>query len=155
MKRFFILCAVAFCAFSCSTYTYTPTTHTTPVVQSKSKLINTASYTDVNIQTPVVPPVIADLDISKNKIKYHEFPSEALLKTDFENILNTAIKNALEINGNADVLIGLEYQVKTNDAGVIETVTVTGYPAKYTNFRHPAESIWLNNETLYHDKKDK
>ena len=77
-----------------------------------------------------------------------------MLKTDFSNILNTAVKNALEVNGNADVLIGLEYQVKTNDEGEIETITITGYPAKYTNFRHPNESVWLKGNTFINSGSD-
>ena len=37
------------------------------------------------------------------------------------------------------------------DDGVIESVTVTGYPAKYVNFRHPDESVWLNDNTFIRD----
>lgn len=121
---------------------------------SQSKLLNTATYAGVSIQKPVTPPLIADLKVSDDKIRYNEFPSKSLLKTDFSNILNTAVKNALEVNGNADVLIGLEYQVKTNDDGEIETITITGYPAKYTNFRHPDESVWLDGNTIINSSLD-
>lgn len=126
----------------------------TYMMPSQSKLLNTATYMGVNIQKPVTPPLIADLKVSEVKIRYNEFPSENLLKTDFSNILNTAVKNALEVNGNADVLIGLEYQVKTNDDGEIETITITGYPAKYTNFRHPDESVWLDGNTIINSSLD-
>lgn len=141
MKKFITIFLVAITVASCF-----------PTYESRSRLRNTATYTDVAVQTPVVPPLIADLDVAKEKIRHNEFPSEALLRTEFENILNTAIKNALEIYGNADVLIGLEYQVKTDDDGVIETVTVTGYPAKYVNFRHPEETVWLNSDYIFSDK---
>ena len=146
MKKFITIFLVAITVASCFP-TYDP-----PTIPSRSRLRNTATYTGVAVQPPVVPPLIADLDVAKEKIRHNEFPSEALLRTEFENILNTAIKNALEIYGNADVLIGLEYQVKTNDDGVIETVTVTGYPAKYVNFRHPEETVWLNSDYIFSDK---
>ena len=117
-------------------------------VPSQSRLVNTATYASVDVNNPVTPPLIAYLSVSKTKIRYNKVVTAILLKTDFENIKNTAVREALEVNGNADVLIGVEYQVKTNDEGVIESIVVTGYPAKYVNFRHPEEAIWLNEGTF-------
>ena len=57
------------------------------------------------------------------------------------NVINTAVREALLANGNADVLVALETQVKYDAAGEIESVTVTGYPATYTNFRSPSDEV--------------
>lgn len=145
MKKIFnyaIVAVLMICATSC--YVTAPQ-QTAP---SKSVLMNTATYRSVSVDTPITPPIIADLVVSSEKISYPLIPSAALLKTDFENLVNTAVKEALRIHGNADVLIGLEYQVKTDDYGVIESVVVSGYPATYTNFRHPNETIWLKEDTF-------
>ncbi len=144
MKRFFIICAIAIWGVSCSTYTYVPTT-TTP---QKGRILNTATYRGVDVDTPVTPPLIADLEVSSVKIRYTLKPTEELLRTDVENIINAAVIEALMLHNNADVLIGMEYQIKYNGTGIIEAVIVTGYPAKYKNFRHPSESIWLNDNTF-------
>lgn len=147
MKILYSLVACALFAVSCSTYTYTPTT-TTPTPPSRSQLWSSATYRSISVDTPVTPPLIADLKVSSKKISYTLMPSKALLKTDVDNIIKSAVKEALSNNENADVLIGMEYQLKYNDLGTLESVTVTGYPAKYTNFRHPSESIWLNDNTF-------
>ncbi len=144
MKRFFIFCVIAICGVSCSTYTYVPTT-TAP---QKGRILNTATYRSINVDTPLTPPLIADLDVSPDKIRYTLKPTEELLRTDIENIISTAVNEALMKNGNADVLVGIEHQIKYEGTGVISAVIITGYPAKYKNFRHPSESIWLNDNTF-------
>lgn len=149
MKKLLIIAIISTFAISCYP-TQSQSFSASPV--SKSKLWNTATYCDIAVNDPVVtPPLIADLEVSPNKISFPLFPSSALLKTDLQNIINAAVKEALKVNGNSDVLIGLEYQIKYDDDGVIESVTVTGYPAKYVNFRHPDESIWLNDNTFIRD----
>ena len=150
MKISHLLVVCALLVVSCSPYTYTPTT-TTSTPPSKSRLLNSATYRSISVDTPVTPPLIADLKVSSKKISHTLIPSKALLKTDVQNIIRSAVKEALNKNEDADVLIGMEYQLKYDDLGVLESVTVTGYPAKYTNFRHPSESIWLNNNTFIRD----
>lgn len=54
-------------------------------------------------------------------------------------MVNSAVREALASNGDADVLVGLETQVKYNAAGNPESITVSGYPAKYVNFRNPSD----------------
>lgn len=150
MKISHLLVVCALFVVSCSTYTYTPTT-TTPTPPSRSQLWSSATYRNISVDTPVTPPLIADLKVSSKKISYTLMPSKALLKTDVDNIIKSAVKEALNNNENADVLIGMEYQLKYDDLGTLESVIVTGYPAKYTNFRHPNESIWLNDNTFIRD----
>ena len=153
MKKLIYTAVIAFLAISCSQYTYTPTT-TSSAPPSRSRLLNSATYRNISVDTPMTPPLIADLEVSPKKIAYTLYPPAELLRTDFENIINATVKEALLENNNADVLIGMEYQVKYNISGIIEAVIVTGYPAKYKNFRHPSESIWLNNNTFIRDTNE-
>ena len=104
----------------------------------KSMVKTTATHTRISAATPVVA-VFADLDVSPNKISYFYIPSTTVAKGGFDNVVNAAVREALSNNDNADVLVGLESQVKYNDKGVIESITVTGYPAKYVNFRNAGD----------------
>ena len=104
----------------------------------KSLVKTTASHTRISTATPVVA-VFADLDVSPNKISYFYIPSTTVAAGGLDNVVNSAVHEALIANNNADVLVGLETQVKYNDKGVIESITVTGYPAKYVNFRNAGD----------------
>ena len=84
------------------------------------------------------------MKVSDTKIHYTETKAfanfevtPALLQniTEFKEI---ALSHAARAY-NADVLVGLEKQIKYAGDGTIESVTVTGYPAKYVNFRSPGD----------------
>jgi hypothetical protein len=83
--------------------------------------------------------ILADLEVSPTKISYFFLPSQTVVNGGFDNIVNTAVREALIANGNADVLVALEQQVKYNGEGKVESITVSGYPANYTNFRSPGD----------------
>ena len=103
-----------------------------------TKLTNTATYSTVNVLEPVAA-VFADLDVSPTKISFFYIPSQTVVNAGADNVIDSAIREALVSNGNADVLIGLEKQIKYTPEGQIESITVTGYPAKYVNFRSPGD----------------
>lgn len=103
-----------------------------------TKLTNTATYSKVNVAQPVAA-VFADLDVSPNKILFLYIPSKTVANAGEQNIIDSAVREALLSNGNADVLVGLEKQIKYDSNGAIESITVTGYPAKYINFRSPGD----------------
>ena len=119
MKKIFTLFAVAAMFTGCAV--------TSP---SQAKLTNTATHTKVNAIQPTVA-VFADLQVASNKISYFFLPSQTVQNGGFDNIVNTAVREALIANGNADVLVGLEQQVKYDANGVVESITVSGYPAKF------------------------
>ena len=123
MKKFFLLALVALSMVACSI---------------PAKLINTASYTEIGTAQPVVA-VLADLDVSPEKISYFMIPSKTVLQGGEKNVINTAVREALLANGDADVLVGLNTQIKYDTTGQPESITVTGYPAKYVNFRSPSD----------------
>lgn len=101
----------------------------------KAKLITTSSEVDVQTAGVYATPVVADLKVSTEKITHFYRPSDIVLEGGYDNVLKTAISEALFSNDNADVLVGMETQVKYTPQGQVESITITGYPAKYVNFR--------------------
>jgi hypothetical protein len=119
---------------------------------SSSRLVSTARELDFKGMKPVtVTDVIADLDISTNKITYLYIPSKAANNAGSDNVVKTAIREALVSNGNADVLVGLDSQIKYASDNTIESITITGYPAKYVNFRSVNEKYILDMTKMYID----
>ena len=139
MKKLSFLLAIAAAAIltSCST---------------PARLTNTAAYVE-NEATKPIAAVYADIEVSLNKIKYTYIPKETVKNGGADNIINTAVREALIANDNADLMICLEKQIKYNDLGEIESVTITGYPAHYKNFRSPSDEHLL--EILKHSSKAK
>lgn len=119
---------------------------------SFSKLVTTATDLGYKDMKPVtVTDVIADLDVSTNKISFIYIPSKAVNNAGSDNVVKTAIREALVSNGNADVLVGLESQIKYSSEGEVESITVSGYPAKYVNFRSVNEQYILDMTKMYID----
>ena len=125
MKKLLLFLAVAAMATSCA---------------SSAKLISSATHSKAKVIQPVTA-LYADLTVSPTKISYFLIPSRTVILGGYDNVINTAVREALIANGNADVLVALETQVKYTPAGEIESVTVTGYPATYTNFRSPGDDV--------------
>lgn len=123
MKKIFMLAAAAVMMMGCSL---------------PAKLMNSSTHQKANV-APVVAAVFADLEVSPTKITYFMMPSTTVANAGYDNVINTAVREALLANGDADVLVALETQVKYDKEGKIESVTVTGYPAKYTNFRNAGD----------------
>ena len=103
-----------------------------------AKLTNTATYCNMNVLKPVVA-VFADLNVSPTKISFFYIPGKTVVNAGFDNVIDSAVREALLANGNADVLVGLEKQIKYTPEGAVESITVSGYPAKYVNFRSPGD----------------
>ena len=53
----------------------------------------------------------------------------------------SAVREAIQIAGDFDVLVALETQVKYDENNKVESVLVTGYPGKYVNWRHSDELV--------------
>jgi hypothetical protein len=128
MKKFILVIATAIVLSSCGVSMPKP----------EPKLVSTSTHTKINAATPVVA-VFADLEVSPDKITFFYLPSKTVVKGGIDNVIDSAVREALASNGNADVLVGLETQIKYNDLGEAESITVTGYPAKYVNFRNPGD----------------
>ena len=131
-KIIFSLLVIAMSATSCSV---------------PAKLINSATHKKLSVAQPVVA-VFADLQVSPEKITYFMMPSKTVVMGGYDNVIDTAVREALLANGNADVLVALETQVKYDKEGQIESVTVTGYPAKYVNFRNPGDEYLKSLQSI-------
>lgn len=117
-KNLLVIAIAAISLCSCSTITHTATTETV-----STELYNRSS---------------ADLTVSPNKISYTFTPNDTYRRAGVGGVKKAAIAKALEANGNADVLVAPEFEIKKT-RGLFTTkvkyVTVKGYPAKYTNVR--------------------
>ena len=82
-----------------------------------------------------ITATFADLVVSPQKITYTYKPSDDVRRGGEVNVINTAIRRALEINGGGDVLVELQTTVKKSGRKRVSEVTVSGYPATYRNFR--------------------
>lgn len=109
-------------------------------LSSCSTAYKTASQRDVI--APVTAAAIADFEVSPKKITYTFAPSRKVRAGGMQNCINTAISEALKANGGGDVLIETQ-QAIVKRSGLfsrkIKSVTVTGYPATYKNFRSADE----------------
>ena len=91
------------------------------------------------VQTAIVAPVVADLEISPEKITYTYNPTAVeVRKTDLNTMINNAIAWALEEHGNADVLVNAN--CRTIYRGMrLKSIIVTGYPAIAKTFTKPTQ----------------
>lgn len=89
-------------------------------------------------QTMLVSPVIADLEVSETKVYHVEREAFEEIEID-ESVLNNiadfkkiALSRAAKAY-DADVMVGTIMDIVTEDGRLV--ITVSGYPAKYKNFR--------------------
>lgn len=144
MKKITLLAiAIASVFTSCST-----TMSTIPT----SSLVSHTRMVDINGNKPiVVTNLMADLEVSPNKITFFYIPTKSVNKAGYNNVVETAVREALIANNNADVLVNLDKQVKFDHNGAVESITVSGYPAKYVNFRSLDEKYILELSKMYLD----
>ncbi len=99
------------------------------------------SATQRDVKAPIVSAVIGDLDVSDQKISYTYQPTKRVRRGGVQNCINSAIILALEA-GNYDVLVETQQAIverKGLFGRKITKIVVTGYPAKYKNFRSADE----------------
>lgn len=106
-------------------------------ISSCTTSFKTASVNRVSSQ--VVSVATADLQVSNKKITYTYNTTAAVRRGGLSNIKATAISEALKANGEGDVLLECQEAIikKKGLFGTkIKSITVTGYPAVYTNFKN-------------------
>ena len=114
---------------------------------------STATYQDpINTLRTVT---VADLEVAETRISYTFRPSYAVRLGGSQNVIKTAVQEALKAHGSGDILIGLEYTTISRWTvfpflSPIREITVTGRPAKYVNFHSLPEKIWAPTK-LYPD----
>lgn len=86
---------------------------------------------------------VADLDVSPERVVYTMIPSKALNRAGEANCKRAAVQECLSKNGNADLLVEPMFVVSVNGKKVT-SVTVSGRPAKYKNFRSLPDGVWTD-----------
>ena len=120
MKKLFILAVAAMAMASCSTF-------------------NTASVADVD--NKILAGAVADLEVAPQRVTYTYKPTASVRRGGTKNCVRTAIREALDVNGSADILIQEEVTTIIRPAlfskslKKVKSVTVSGYPAKYKNIK--------------------
>lgn len=94
-----------------------------------------------HFSSPAITMTIADLEVSPKKITYTYRPSDDENRGGEENVINTAVRKALEVNGGGDVLVEMQFTLKKTGKKNVTEVTVSGYPATYKNFRNANEDM--------------
>lgn len=95
----------------------------------------------------VTVPIVADLEVlSTEKITYSETFTKANLN-NIESYKYVVLAHAIK-QYNADLIIGAIYDVNYNSKGRTLEVIVTGFPAKYKEFRKatPEDQWFLDNK---------
>ncbi|MCH5328164.1 MAG: hypothetical protein J1E02_04010 [Coprobacter sp.] len=124
MKKYMLIVAVALMGVSCTTTTKTARTESIP-------------YSMYNAN-------VADLEVG-DRISYTMTPNKDILRGGDANCKKAAIQEALMQNGNADLLVEPQFIISKRKglfSSKITSVTVTGRPAKYKNFRSLNDSVW-------------
>lgn len=107
-----------------------------------------------------VTPIAVDLRIDTNKIVYVENFANTLNYQDVNNIENSGTIEYLKSytiaqavkNYSADVIVAPIFDVKTSEDFSTITITITGFPAHYINFRKATTEdinlIFPNNKEI-------
>lgn len=101
-------------------------------ITSCSTVRKTSSTQDIS--TVITSATEADLDVSQNKISFYYKVPKNVRRGGSNSVKATAVAEALKANGNADVLVNPQFEMRIKK-GTIREITVTGYPATYKNFR--------------------
>lgn len=90
---------------------------------------STIKTMDINNTEITQKPTLVDLDVKETRVIGTAISQQGQL---LENVKELAISNALK-QSNADILVDPKFETETK--GGKTTVTVTGFPASYINFR--------------------
>ena len=103
---------------------------------SCTSVMKTAS--SLNVATSIEAASTADLIVSDHKITFEYDVPKKVRRGGTTNIYNVAVREALRYNGGGDVLVAPQFDTRIR-CGLfgkkIKTVTVSGYPATYKNFK--------------------
>jgi hypothetical protein len=127
MKKILLLVCATFALTSCIT-----TVKTAKVADTEGQLLSAT---------------VADLEVSPVRVSYTMAPTKAIQRAGLDNVKQAAIRECLEKNGNADVLVDVEYVIEKEKllfGSRINLITVSGHPARFRNYRSLNDSVWTN-----------
>ena len=89
---------------------------------------------------------VADLKVSDHRVTYTMTPSKEIQRAGLSNVKQAAIQEALTQNGNADIMVEPEFVISLKNKFIfgkeVSSITVSGRPAYYQNFRTLPDSVW-------------
>lgn len=116
------------------------------LLSSCNTLVKTARTAEVapSLKSATVVDIVPATD---QRITYTLEPTKALQRGGVNNIKQAVEAEALAKHGNADVLLEPQYVI-TKQTGLfgskVTSITVSGRPAYYQNFRTLDDSVWCN-----------
>lgn len=121
--------------------------------------IHRATVVSTSVPAPMKTiTTVASVDVEKNRISYTYTPTKVDSKRLSDNqLLDNAIYLALEENGKADVLVKVNYFITKRSSLFtrrVKSISVSGYPARYVDFRQPTETDYENFVRLPQDPKN-
>lgn len=126
------------------------------VVLLSSCALTQAAVQTTQIDTPIVSTTIASLDVSEKPISYTYVPTKAEAKSmTLAQLEQNAIFKALQSVG-ADEMVKTSFYLEGKTrlfwrvrGPKIASITVSGYPAKFKNFREPDSKDRENIDSMY------
>ena len=109
--------------------------------------LNRATVVSTSTPAPIrTTTAVANLDVGETRISYTYVPSKADSKRLSEaQLIDNAIYMALKEHGNADVLVKVNYYItRKTFPKRIQSISLSGYPAKYVDFRQPSKADYEN-----------
>ncbi len=148
MKKFMLYALV--CSFASLVVVVFASCATTSSIPVKDPISMVPSSADVQIN--IQANLAADLEVSNEKISFdYEVTMEELNRYSWEELKCIAVREALIHYGNTDVMVACQYKIDgsfdrtvtsygkygstSNNSNANVTITVSGYPAKYKNFK--------------------
>lgn len=126
-KQLFMVAIATLCFVSCTTTNKTARTEVMP-------------YSMYNAS-------VADLDVSPERVVYTMTPSKEINRAGESNCKRAAVQECLSKYGNADLLVEPMFVVSVKKSWFgkkVTSVTVSGRPAKYKNFRSMPDKVWTD-----------
>ena len=119
--------------------------------------IHKSSVSTTSVKTPAIETAtFASLNVGSERITYTYVPSKNDAKSLSENALvNNAMYMALAQNGNADVLVRVNYYTTTHRGLFgkrVKSIMISGYPAYYVDFREPRQADLEMLESVSYSK---
>ena len=115
------------------------------VVLLSSCITTTKTARTAQTSTSIKNATVADLRVTDQRITYTMSPSKAIQRAGLSNVKQAAIQEALTKHGNADVMVDPEFVIEQERSlfgSHITSITVSGRPAYYQNFRTLPDSVW-------------
>lgn len=115
------------------------------LLSSCQTVTKTARTADISSSLHSV--AVADLEVADQRVTHTMTPSKEIRRGGLDNIKQAVEYEALTKHGNADVLLEPQYVIskkRTLFGSKITSISVSGRPAYYKNFRTLNDSVWSN-----------